>query len=177
MFRPGKSNLKAFTLIELLVVIAIIGILSTLAVISTVRARALAQHNKALGDLKQVRTALTLLESDTGKWPNGCRPNAVSNPEVLVTGAQAGLAASPAVGDQGDGCFWSAKDVENWAGPYLSIHQDPWGHDYWFDPDYIPYQNCPAKTVLPQTAVVLSFGPNGEELNGYDCDDVFLQIK
>ena len=177
MFRMVRSNRKGFTLIELLVTISIIGILSTLAVMSTIRARALAQHNKALGDLKQIRTAITLLESDTGKWPNGCKPNSVANPEVMVTGPQAGLVASPTVGDQGDGCFWSAKDVQNWAGPYLNVNKDPWNHDYWFDPDYIPYQNCASKTALPQTVVVESAGPDGSALNSYDCDDVFLQIK
>jgi prepilin-type N-terminal cleavage/methylation domain-containing protein len=177
MSRYFRSSRKAFTLIELLVVISIIGVLSTLAVISTVRARALAQHNKALGDLKQIRTAITLLESDNGKWPNGCRPNQVANPEVLITGVQAGLLASPVVGDQGNGCFWSAKDVQNWTGPYLNIAQDPWSHDYWFDPDYVPYDNCATKTVQPQTVAVLSFGPNGGALNGYDCDDIFLPIR
>jgi type II secretory pathway pseudopilin PulG len=160
-----------------MIVIGIIGVLATLAVISTVRARILARDAKAKGDVRQIVTAISLLQADTGKWPNGCPPYATANPEVNITAAQAGLLSAPTVGDQGSGCFWTATDVANWKGPYIGIHSDPWNNPYWFDPDYVPYQNCPSKTARAQTVVVESFGPNKTGVNAYDCDDIFAELK
>lgn len=55
----------------------------------------------------------------------------------------------------------------NWRGPYLpSIQPDPWGKNYFFDPDYfiggIKY------------AAIGSFGANQCCPNAYDSDDVIL---
>jgi len=41
----------------------------------------------------------------------------------------------------------------------------------------VPYQNCASQTVQPQTVVILSFGPNKQQVNGYDCDDLFVNLK
>ncbi len=170
---------RGFTLIELLVVIAIIGVLSTLAVVAVRRAQVLARESKAKGDLATARDAISLLLADTGKWPGGCKPDAVSNPEIDIFSAQAGLTQRPTAGtvDAGTGCAWTAKDVANWRGPYLYTKKDPWGHDYYFDPDYVPYQNCPSKTAGANEPVVESFGPNGVGVNAYDCDDIFLHLR
>ncbi len=172
-----RSRSKGFTLIELLVVIAIIAVLSTLGVVSFVRARALAKESKAKGDLDGIRSAIYLLQADTGKWPNGCPPESSVNPEVRLDAAQAGLMQQPNVGNQGDGCFWTAQDVANWKGPYVNFKNDPWGHPYWFDPDYDIYANCASKPHGPNTVVIESFGPNGGALNSYDCDDIFLRLR
>jgi len=172
-----QSSRRGFTLIELLVVIGIIGVLATIGIVSMVRARAAAKDSKARGDLYQIRSAVALLQADTGKWPNGCKPESTANPEVVVDGAQAGLMVRPNVGDQGSGCFWTAQDVANWKGPYVTVGNDPWGQRYYFDPDYVPYQNCPSKTAGQEAVVVVSFGPNKVGLNAYDCDDVFLRLK
>lgn len=158
-------------------VIGIIGVLSTLATVTLVRARNLARETKAKGDLRQFRTALLMLENDTGKWPNGCPPLSVVNPEVDLHTAQAGLEAKPSVGNQGDGCTWIQEDLDKWKGPYITSAGDPWGSHYWFDPDFVPYQNCASQTVQPQTVVILSFGPNKQQVNGYDCDDLFVNLK
>ena len=54
----------------------------------------------------------------------------------------------------------------NWKGPYIqAIPKDPWGSDYFFDPDY--YIDG---TPLP---AVGSFGPNGQGQNNYDSDDLY----
>jgi len=174
---PKRRAAAGFTLIELLVVIAIIGILSTIAVVSMVRARASAKEAKAKGDIDAIRTAVSLLEDATGKWPNGCPPNATANPEVYVDGAQAGLESAPTVGDQGNGCVWTAQDVANWKGPYVTVAKDPWDTSYYFDPDYTPYANCGSQTARPETVAVLSFGPNKAGPNAYDCDDIFIEIR
>lgn len=169
--------MRGFTLVELLVVIAIIGILSTIVVVSLVRARAVGKNISAQADISAIRNAITLLLEDTGKWPNGCPSDGVSNPEVNINDAQAGIVNQPTVGDQGDGCEWTAEDVAAWSGPYIvNTLTDAWGNAYYFDPDYIGYANCGSKTTQDERPVIVSFGANGEGLNDYDCDDIFLAL-
>ena len=167
-----------FTLIELLVVIGIIGLLSTVAVVAVGNAREKAQIAKTRGDLKQLRTAIQLLEDDTGKWPNGCSINQTANPEVYLDTQQAGINQEPVVGDQGSGCTWTALDIIRWNGPYIMTTniKDPWDNSYVFDPDYRAYENCATEDEQPEAAVIYSAGPNGSDLNAYDCDDIFTKL-
>ncbi len=169
---------KGFTLIELLVVVAIIGLLSTLAVVAVSSAREKAKTARVQGDLKQLRTAIQMLENDTGKWPNGCASGQTANPEVYLDTQQAGINQQPVAGDQGDGCVWTAYDLINWSGPYINTTniQDPWGNSYVFDPDYRAYENCAELAEEPNAVVIFSFGPNKEGLNVYDCDDIFVKL-
>ena len=149
-----------------------------MAMLALSRAREMARETAAKDDLSSLRTALLLMENDTGKWPNGCPPWSNSNPEVDFTTAQAGLMVQPEVGDQGDGCQWLSQEVAKWDGPYVTgVTDDPWGNHYYFDADYTPYSGCPSIDDEPVAAVVVSFGPNGEGLNDYDCDDIFLKLK
>jgi prepilin-type N-terminal cleavage/methylation domain-containing protein len=168
---------KGFTLIELLVVIAVIGMLSTLAMISMIRARELAKEAKAKADVDTLATAIGVLASDTGKWPNGCPLEQVANPEVYLNAGQAGIVSAPVVGDQGSGCTWDATDITRWNGPYASQLIDPWGNAYFFDPDYRKYENCAGQTAQAQTPYIVSFGPNGVGPNAYDCDDIIHALR
>lgn len=174
---PERRTAAGFTLIELLVVIAIIGVLSTLAAVSLNRARLAAREAAAAQDVASLREAVNLLAYHTGKWPNGCPPQGTSNPEVNLNLQQAAITMTPVVGNQGGGCRWRAEDVALWEGPYALTTIDPWGNPYWFDPDYEPYRNCGSKTRLATQAAVLSFGPNGGSLNGYDCDDIWRPLE
>jgi prepilin-type N-terminal cleavage/methylation domain-containing protein len=63
-------NRAAFTLVELLVVIAIIGLLSTIAVVSTTSARVKAHDTKMLADKNQIIKALNFYNIDNGGWPS-----------------------------------------------------------------------------------------------------------
>lgn len=169
--------MRGFTLVELLIVIAIIGILSTIAVVSLVRSRATAKEFTTHADIVAIQNALTLLVEDTGKWPNGCPPDGVSDSEVDINDAQAGIVDQPAVGDQGGGCEWTAEDVAAWRGPYIvNALTDAWGNAYYFDPDYNAYAGCGSKTTQGKRPVIVSFGANGEGVNDYDCDDIFLAL-
>jgi prepilin-type N-terminal cleavage/methylation domain-containing protein len=64
------NNRRAFTLIELLVVIAIIGMLSTVAVVSTTSAGINARNGKRKADLVQISKALELYYTDNGEYPS-----------------------------------------------------------------------------------------------------------
>ena len=174
---PRANASSGFSLVELLVVIAIIGILSSLATVAVFQARDKAKLARAKGDVRQLVTAIQLLSADTGKWPNGCPVEAVSNPEINLTSAQAGIVATPTVGNQGGGCTWTAGDIGRWGGPYMQIVEDPWGNNYYFDPDFTGYANCGSETTQAEAPVVLSFGPNGAGLNDYDCDDIWAVLR
>ena len=172
-----RSGGHGFTLLEILVVIGIIAVLATLAVLSMMRARAIGKETATQADISSIQIAITLLIEDTEKWPNGCDPNTVSNPEVNINDAQAGIVSQPTVGDQGDGCEWTAEDVAAWGGPYIvDTLNDAWGNAFYFDPDYTAYANCGSETTMDERPVVLSFGENGTGVNAYDCDDIFLAL-
>ena len=187
--RKTSDSLTGFTLIELLVVIAIIGILASTVLASLNTAREKAKIAAVKAELRQVRNAIALLEDDTGKWPNGCQPSAVSNPEVLLDNANAGIKFPPSAPYSSGTCSWTAQDVTNWKGPYMETPVDPWGRSYIFDPDYQEYSACAAKPAgekypaIPKFIAVLSAGPtitnqqgDNTGINDYDCDDIFLQI-
>ncbi len=183
---PTENSIKArdkntkeagFTVIELLVVIAIIGILSSVVLSSLNSAREKGNTAKVEADLRNVRSAIALLADDTGKWPNGCPIAVGANPEIDLNTASAGLALQPSVEDNTGGCAWVASEVAAWSGPYIENLTDPWGNSYYFDPDFRPYDNCASIPDEPQNVSVVSLGPNGASLNGYDCDDIYLQIQ
>jgi len=168
---------RGITVIELLVVIAIIGVLASVILPSLNNAREKGQIAKAQADLRNVRAAVALLADDTGKWPSGCRIGAIANPEVDLNDARAGLAVQPTTEDNGGGCEWTASDVTEWEGPYIENLTDPWGNSYYFDPDFRPFENCGTIPDEAEGVSIISFGPNGGSLNGYDCDDIYLEMQ
>jgi prepilin-type N-terminal cleavage/methylation domain-containing protein len=181
----GKKLVGGFTLIELLVVIAIIGVLASVILASLSSARQKGQIVKAKTELHNARSAIALLEDDTGKWPNGCTPGAAGDPEVVLDDAQAGIVARPTAGSTGSGCTWTSADVAAWKGPYMPTAKDPWGNSYHFDPDYQQYQNCATTAAsdkyptVPVFNALVSPGPtktNPNGINDYDCDDIILKI-
>ena len=162
--RPSLGS-RGFTLIELLVVIAIIGLLSSIVLASLNTARDKARVARVQADLKQLYAAIQLLYVDTNLHPGAISAvPCVANPETSLNTSNAGLQAT-------DG------DFPGWNGPYMSnVPLDPWGTNYYFDPDY----GCEAETFgcngfSGTTRVIQSFGPNKAQ-NYEDSDDIVLLL-
>jgi len=160
----AKNN-NGFTLIELLVVIAIIGILATIVLVSLNSARAKARTAKAQADLRQFLLAIELLYDDTGLHPNKLSLSpCVQNPEVYLNSCAAGIQCT-------DGGF------PGWNGPYMSsVPKDPWGTNYYFDPDYTCGPDTLGCNGISQTVrVIQSFGPNKVQTYG-NSDDIVIVL-
>jgi prepilin-type N-terminal cleavage/methylation domain-containing protein len=151
-----------FTLIELMITIAIIGILAAIAIPNFISYREKSKIASAESELKAIQMAIMDLVLDTNKWPNGIDAGIVdddcSSSELdNLRDPEAGLLAT-------DGGF------PDWAGPYLEeIPIDPWGHDYWFDPDY----GIDGEKYI----VIVSSGPNGSSVNVYDDDNIYIILS
>ncbi len=154
MLRDLK-DFGGFTLLELIIVVAIIGLLAVIAIPAFSSYRDKARIDLVRADLRNIQITMELLASDTEKWPGPNDVGVTANQEVWdLNSTQAGLVAT-------NGGF------PNWNGPYIdSVPKDPWGSDYFLDPDY--------KIGGVNYAVVGSFGPNKDGQNVYDSDDIYL---
>ncbi|KKU81773.1 MAG: General secretion pathway protein G [Parcubacteria group bacterium GW2011_GWA1_47_8] len=172
----ARKDLRGFTLIELLVVISIISLLSSIVFAALGSAREKAKIAAAKAQLKNVETAIALLEHDTGKWPNGCPPHERAEPEVSLDDPKAGLKERPPLGVTYNltlpYCEWTVEDRANWKGPYIQTGKDPWGTSYEFDPDYSFERDCSG--LVPPISPAVFFGPN--KTGSYDCDSIYLRL-
>jgi general secretion pathway protein G len=146
---------QGFSLLEIVIVGAVISVVMAIALPNFVKARNAARQAQAEADVELLASAVRQLAWDTGKWPMGLVRSVLGDSEcwdLSVPGA--GLVDN-------DGRFSS------WKGPYIAkVPKDPWGSDYFFDPDY----NV-GGTMVP---VVGSFGPNRVGRNKYDSDDLII---
>ena len=109
-----------------------------------------------------MQLAIEQLAIDTNKWPGPQNVGVTADEEVWdLSASKAGLTNT-------NGGF------PHWSGPYMqSVPRDPWGSNYFFDPDYY------ASGVVgqgPQSAVIGSFGPNKCCRNTYDSDNIILTL-
>lgn len=130
-----KTNQKGFTLIELLVVIAIIGLLSTLAVVSLNSARGKARNARRMSDLKQISTAMELMQSDEDVYPTNIGAS-IAAPTGL--GAACGEAFVIAEADVDAArevmCFGSGIGITDGTDVFLAnIPTDPSTDEYYYE--------------------------------------------
>jgi len=160
---PTRAKDRGFTLIEILVVTGVIGILLGIAVPAYNEYREKGKIAAAKQVLKDIERAVMALGHDTGKWPGPVDWGKSSGVEIEnLNLAVAGLKT-----------FTNLTDFPNWNGPYIepSVPLDPWGNNYFFDPNYeIPKGN------IKKVPVIGSYGPNGTGKNNYDSDDVKMRL-
>jgi type II secretory pathway pseudopilin PulG len=152
-----KKSSGGFTLIGLITSIGIVAVLAAIAIPTYSSYKEDAMIARANEELKKIEVAIVTLATDTARWPGAIPIGVVANAETWdLNASSAGIVAT-------DGSFPS------WNGPYFpSVPQDPWGNNYFFDPDY---------DIGGTDFVVLgSFGPNGVGPNLYDSDDVLIVL-
>jgi len=150
--KPTRSS--GYTLIELLVNLAIIGILTGISISTYITYKEKAKIARAKVDLKKIHLAIEALAIDTEKWPGPNTIGVTTNQEIWdLTTTEAGLLSA-------------TNAFTNWKGPYIeSIPKDPWGSDYFFDPDYYINGN--------PVPVVGSFGPDKKGKFTYDSNNIY----
>jgi type II secretion system protein G len=150
--KPTRSS--GYTMIELLVNLAIIGILTAISISTYITYKEKAKVARVQADLKNIHLAMEALAADTERWPGPNTIGVTADDEIWdLTTPEAGLLSAT-------GAFI------NWKGPYIqAIPKDPWGSDYFFDPDYY-IDGSPVP-------VVGSFGPDKQGKFSYDSNNIY----
>ncbi|MFH1236741.1 MAG: type II secretion system protein [Parcubacteria group bacterium] len=87
--KSWRKSIRGFTLIELLVVIAIIGYLSVIGMTQLYGAREIARDARRQSDLAEIRLALSMYESDQGRYPIPVA-NGATGPDISSAASVAG---------------------------------------------------------------------------------------
>jgi type II secretory pathway pseudopilin PulG len=148
---------NGFTSIEIAIVTIIIGFLAALGSLAVRRGVETSRIKNTQAELEILGAAVLQLAWDSGQWPNGAVRTTGGSVEIWnVSPASVGLMDT-------DGSY------NNWLGPYYDGNlEDPWGNDYFFDPDYL--------IDGIDRVVIGSFGPNGVGPNTYDSDDIYVLL-
>lgn len=177
-----KTNTQAgLSILEVIVVLAIIGVLAGVIFLNVSSARQKSKIAKAEADLRLLRDAIALLESDTGKWPNGCPVDQTNTPTTDLDTPEAGILTQPPVGVISMPCEWTQEEVDSWKGQYSDHTKDPWLRSYVFDPDYVTHCDAGSPVHRP---VILSYAEDGASTEPFDAscnpqttDDIYLILQ
>jgi prepilin-type N-terminal cleavage/methylation domain-containing protein len=128
----NKKN-KGFTLIELLIVIAIIGLLSSVVLAASNKARAKARDSRRVADMKQLITAINLYYSDNGVYPPVTNPVGPGSWETSLNTFLPGLVTGGYISKQANDPLNRIFDTSN-----LFVHAGNY---------YYAYYNYPASSA------------------------------
>lgn len=146
---------RGFTLIELILVVAILSVLMVSALMAYSSFRDKAKKVQALAQLKKIQLAIENLALDTNQWPGPNPVGDIANKNVWD------------LNDKAAGLARANHKFDNWNGPYIdTIPKDPWGGNYFFDPNY--------RIKGERFVVIGSFGPNKTGKNSDDGDNVVI---
>ena len=107
-FVGRKRNKQGFTLVELLVVIVVLAVLAAIVLPKFMNSSARSKESALKSDLKLVRNALSLFQTDTGKYPDSLADLAETVKENVKDASGATIVAA------------------DWHGPYIdSVITDP----------------------------------------------------
>jgi len=151
-------NRKGFTLIEVVVVVAIIALLAGILTPLIFKYIDEANETRALGDCRNISTALLLFHKDTGSWPYFARYGGLPEYEYLYGNMgdmpRFETEAKTSWGNQADDMYFHLVTNGNpdqgtiykqkppvtlggsvlshgWNGPYLPyVTDDPWAYKY-----------------------------------------------
>jgi len=141
---------RGFTLVELLVVMSIIGILAAVLLSSVSNSRTKARISRATSDLTLLKKSSEALAADTELHLFGYRSNCTAGPAgpPALPGNDTNIERAISNTATDLGLISKGNFPAAWNGPYIdSVPNDPWGRNYWVDPDYM----C-AATVGPNDA-------------------------
>jgi general secretion pathway protein G len=160
---PGRQAARGFSLIEIMIVLAVMAVVGGIAVYAIGVVRDRVRIAQAEQDLQILYAAIEQLSRDTGQFPyHISRNNRLTGSPVEtwdLSRPYAGLLST-------DGNF------PRWKGPYLDrIPVDPWGRNYFFDPDYWP------NNTGQVCAVVGSFGPTRPTTHDFGSDNIYIKIR
>jgi len=155
--RMSRPMCEGFSLVEIMVAVIVVGVLMAIAVPSWAKIRNTAREKETEAALEMLAAAIRQLAWDTGRWPSGNAKTDLNTEVWDLKPSSAGL-------------LGTSSSYTGWKGPYIpDIEEDPWGKDYFFDPDY--------KISGVNRIVVGSFGPNRQGQNQYDSDDLYIIIE
>ena len=147
---------------ELMITIAIIGILSAIAIPNFLAYREKSKIAHAQSDLKAIEMAIWDLALDTNQFPNNIEAG------IVDLGCDSGELAD--LNHPDAGLVATNGDFPDWNGPYLNtVDPDPWGNNYWWDPDY--------GIDGEKYVCIVSSGPNGSGVNVYDDDNIYIILS
>jgi len=107
-----KKHEPGFTLMEIMIVVAIIGLLAAIAIPNFIKARATAQANACISDLRQIDAAINEWALETGKSTGASIPSINTVSAYIRLNSASSIPSCPAGGTYSVTSVGSIPQVE-----------------------------------------------------------------